>query len=336
MCGVKDSVSDFNIYISPGNLELFREYIFDRYMIHLNKDYYNTDDLYSFIKDKRIRDIFIKYKFCNVRREHDRCSRWLTNHISNSEKSLKDKVALSMLFRIFNNIVTAELIGIDSCPIDNSKEMEEFISRSRELLQPVNGSFYKYFTNAYSTTGMKTAIAKYCNERQIALTPIILVNDLYNNRFIDELLECENQEEVFLKLKEIPGISSFMGYQLFVDLTYIKEFPFSENEFVVSGPGCNFGIRCLLGEENRKSLKLSDEALLFWLRDNLLRLLKENGCELDLDSLMVDLPEYDRCPNVMMLENCFCEFQKFYRTLDPDESNARVIYHPFDIKKIGN
>ena len=64
---------------------------------------------------------------------------------------------------------------------------------------------------------------------------------------------------------------------------------------------------------------LSDEELLFWLRDNC-PITREECIE-----FMTDLPEYDRCMNVMSLENCMCELSKYMRAIT-DSGRPRRLY----------
>jgi hypothetical protein len=113
-------------------------------------------------------------------------------------------------------------------------------------------------------------------------------------------------KEVIYNLKSIDGIGNFLAYQIFVDLTYLEELPWSENEFTVSGPGCSRGLSELFIDRDG----LSYEELLFWLRDN---------CPItpeDCMELMVDLPEEDRYMNIMSLENCMCELSKYVRAAE--------------------
>ena len=64
---------------------------------------------------------------------------------------------------------------------------------------------------------------------------------------------------------------------------------------------------------------MSAEELIFWLRDNWEALnqyntQKGNKHTVNPKILMEDLPEDDRRMNVMSLENCMCEFSKYYKT----------------------
>jgi len=133
-----------------------------------------------------------------------------------------------------------------------------------------------------------------------------LVKYARDKKIHERALTAETQEDVFNMLLEVPGLSAFLAYQIFVDLTYIPEYKFSENEFTISGPGCNRGLNLLFDDRDG----LTDEELLFWVRDNIIEEWKKRGLETDLENLFDHLPEYDRCLNVMMLENSMCELQK--------------------------
>jgi hypothetical protein len=100
-----------------------------------------------------------------------------------------------------------------------------------------------------------------------------------------------------------------LAYQVFVDLTYIPEFSFSENEFVICGPGCQKGIDTLV----RDRAGLSYSEFLFWLRDNQHEMFGPLGY--DPTTLFEDLPPHDRTLNVMSLENCMCELTKYVKAV---------------------
>lgn len=59
-------------------------------------------------------------------------------------------------------------------------------------------------------------------------------------------MNAQSQKEVYDIIQELPSFAYFLSYQVFVDLTYIKDFPFSENEFTIAGPGCKRGLSYVL------------------------------------------------------------------------------------------
>jgi len=127
--------------------------------------------------------------------------------------------------------------------------------------------------------------------------------------FINEVKTSSNQKDVFENLKELPGIGNFLAYQIFIDFTYIPVFPFSENEFVVAGPGCEKGLKLIFGDFDGMNY---DEAL-FWLRDNQDKIF--SAFDYSPEEIFSDLNEDDRYLNVMSLENCMCEVSKYIRAL---------------------
>ena len=78
-------------------MQQFEHYLIERYCIHIRKDVVGakapwTDD-----------EILQRYRFTNVRREHDRQTRWVIEHIaSNPELCYEDKLLNCILFRLYN------------------------------------------------------------------------------------------------------------------------------------------------------------------------------------------------------------------------------------------
>ena len=304
-CNVsEDKIKSAHPVFKEEALRVFHHYAMERYLIHLRKDIEKlpepwTDDT-----------ILGRYRFTNDRREHDYCSRYLIDNIStNSDMTILNKIYLSLLFRMYNVVEVGEALDLKHTSIKDLSD-PDWVSDSIKKLD--NASCERYFTNAYKTIGFTKALCSrynldYSTSRQYG--PLYLIQDLIKNNLASELLQAKSQLEVFEILKSrILGAGSFMAYQFYVDLTYIPEFPYSENEFVISGPGCSYGLGMLVSDPNG----LSNDELLFWMRDNLASIFDQYGLYWDLNMLMTDLPEYDRCLNVMMLENLMCEFSKYY------------------------
>lgn len=143
-------------------------------------------------------------------------------------------------------------------------------------------------------------------EECIPVRMIHLIKWVSEGDLVQRIIESKDQIDCYKIIMEVPGFANFLSYQIFVDLTYIPEFKFSENEFTISGPGCMRGIDELF--EDRGGMT-HDEAI-FWVRDNIEKEWDKRGMNVDFDTLFNFLPEYDRCLNVMLLENSFCELQK--------------------------
>ena len=288
-------------------LDLFLYYISERYTIHIKKDVNYEEPPWT--KDPILR----YYKFTNVCREHDRNTMWLINAVvGNNDLSYTSKLANATLFRIFNKIETAKLLQI---PISNIRSLDPI--KLAEKVEPQLTD--TPWTGAYLCSATKRYFRQYTGTDSDIESVLMVVQELFEDPYWKRTAYTPYADpaEVIDKLQKYPGISDFLAYQLFVDFTYIKEFPFSENEFTIAGVGAVSGLKLLFGGTKRKT-GCTPEELIFWLRDNWNRLNKYNlDCggkhTVKPKSLMQDLPENDRIMNVMRIENCLCEFSKYYK-----------------------
>lgn len=143
-------------------------------------------------------------------------------------------------------------------------------------------------------------------EKCMPIRMLYLIQWVSSTDIVKRLIDSKDQQDCYNIIREIPGYAHFLSYQIFVDLTYIPEFKFSENDFTISGPGCTLGISMMFDDQDG----MSPEECLFWVRDNLERIWTERGLEYNPEQLFDHLPEHDRLYNVMMLENSYCELSK--------------------------
>jgi len=309
-CGVRSKkISQAQPVLDWTMLKYLNQFIKRRYGIHLRKDVLHEPAPWT--KDK----ILQEFRFTNVRREHDKETLWLIHNIVQAPHlSYGDKLLNIILFRIFNKHETAELLRM---PIRFSERENWNPERYRQRFEDARLVDPKriFFTGAFITGGTKRALKWYLpdkrNENSMEMRVMYFMKYLIDTGFVSELRKVQKQDQqaVFQKLNSTMGIGEFLGYQIFVDFSYIPEFPFSENEFVVAGPGCSKGLKYLFRDTDH----LTDEECLFWLRDHIDDLFHEIDPDWNPQRFFWDLPEYDRCLNVMSLENCFCEFSKYIR-----------------------
>lgn len=327
-CGVDaDKIAVASPLLYRNRLNLFMRFVKRRYRVHVKKDIKKLPAPWT--KDK----VLQQYRFTNIRREDDKVTRALIQQVStNPDLSLEEKIINTFLFRSWNNPSTFTDFGgpwkkDDIYSSDRLKEKCRVIYRQLIKKDPKR----KFWSAAYNQGGTKYAwkfpdgegfsrapaekdAAKYEDyEADIPLRVFHIGPWLKQKDTVNRLLLANNQQEAFDIIREIRGFADFLAYQVFVDLTYIEEFPFSENEFTIAGPGCKRGLDQLF--EDRAGL--SYEECLFWLRDNWTALEAQvpESCRVYPESLFMDRPEYDRCMNVMSLENCFCEFSKYVKAV---------------------
>lgn len=303
-CGVdRGAIERAEPVLDTGALDLFMTYIKERYRIHIKKDV-------MYKKPPWTNDpILGKFRFTNIRREHDRETRWLIKYITGNDfLTYRQKLMNVILFRLFNKHESVIAAG---GPFKFEAFWSYVPSRKRLLKYQEKNPDYVFFTNAFITSGMKTTIRSLFNDDFIPGCIMRYMKRINENGLMDRIRQCKTPAQVFNVLRAEQGIGEFLAYQIFVDYTYIKEFPFSENEFVVAGPGCKKGLNYLFLDRDR----MTYEECLFWLRDNWEDLEDYADNWFDPEEEMADLKRYDRVMNVMSLENCFCEFSKYYRAI---------------------
>lgn len=359
-CGVRlEKIVDANPDIDWESIYHFKNFVIERYRIHKRKDVEKLPPPWT--KNPTLKE----FKFTNVRREHDRQTRYLIENISNNPSlSLEDKIVNSFLFRSWNNWLTLRDFGFpySAKKLYNPKLKEKVRPTYLELSKENPDRLW--YNNAYNQGGTKCAWKfadadirsvpyKFGNEKEmgddkfedyepeIPLRPFHVGVWIGRGKIVEKLLNAKDQEEAFEIIKSVRGFADFLAYQVFVDLTYIKEFPFSENEFVVAGPGCKRGLDHIFKDKDG----MTYEECIFWLRDRINRVngyslfnseKLEEICEnedwinrtYNPDQLFSDLYLGDRCMNVMSIENCMCELSKYIKAVK-GTGRPRNTYKPF-------
>lgn len=300
---MKDKIADkpfeYNKNVRPvineENYELLKYYIKERYNIMLKKESGQpkpwTDD-----------EILQNYRFTNVRREHDKVTKWVINNIVNADISYRDKILNLILFRTHNRIETGEVLELpivfddDFSPEDYREKCSFDMPYFTAVFQTV---IFNHQMKCYSPNG---------DETLGALNPFWFIKYLIDTNFVEnylmpEYLMDKTPKYVCNKLTDLKYIGRFYANQFYIDFTYVEEFPFSENHFIIAGPGCEAGLKILF--ENFDGLTL--EEALVWTKDKLNK-------DVDFDEIFVDLPAYDQCMNITCLEHVFCEYFKYFKT----------------------
>lgn len=313
-CGVSyDNIQNSNPQIDRNNFGILYYYIQERYKIHVLKDVYGVQPPWT--KDP----ILSKYRFTNIRREHDRETRWLANNICLNSMDVENKIANIILFRMINKSSTCQHF----MPLDFGQPI------NWGPIIAVNNSEHEgaLFTNAYMISGMLSGCRKLLQQPNMdALYAVVaVVKQFWDNGKIHHLASIQtNPQEWCEVLRGFGAMGDFLTYQIWVDYTYCPECPWSENEFVVAGPGCKAGLNYIFTDRGG----MTYEECLFWLRNNWDSLCKQYGFNWNPNELFIDLPPHDRYMNVMSLENCMCELSKYMKGLNKSgRLRATYVYH---------
>lgn len=261
--------------------------------------------------------MFQKYKFTMTKRWLDRESKNLINGILLREDiSLENKILNAVMFRMTNKFKLFEIfpesyINFELVDDDYLADIKDRIIKSG-----VSG----FFTDAYFISGTLRSLklAVYGKDKNIPKgesnptnSVISIIKFLKANQqvILRYALESKNQEEVVDGINSLYGLGKFISYQSYVDFTYIPEYKFSETEFVRAGPGAERGLNHLF--EDFDGLNFSEA--IFWLRDNIVRIMKENDLEWEPETWFDFLPVENRVWTVMDIQNSMCEFDKSTR-----------------------
>lgn len=263
-------------------------------------------------------DVLEKYKFVNTKRTWDRQSKWLLkNVINNSNISYRDKLLNCFLFRVLNKGETLDFLG--GPIIFSSLTLREIDTVLREILaiKESNDPSYVFFSAAYILGGPKVNFGKYIEKKERNIEPNMVIRMIkfvfYNQENILQGVEnSNNQKDVYDHLCTFSGIGKFLAYQIFIDFTYISNFPFTEHHFVISGPGCERGINWIFQDRDG----MTSEECLFWFTLNQFNVAEKYSELWDMDLLFHFLPQEERSYTLMDMENSgACEIDKRCRTI---------------------
>lgn len=284
----------------------------------LNLPPYWTDD-----------EILKKYKFVNTKRTWDRETKWLLDNVINNENlSYENKILNSFLFRVINKSSTITMLN---GPFDFFKINLQYINENlRELLNSIsnNEPSYVFFSAAYILGGPKVNFGKFlesCEGKLENNMVIRMIKFVFHNKdsIVNGVLKAKNQYDVYNHLRSYSGIGNFLAYQIFVDLTYIHNFPFTEMNFVVSGPGCERGINWIFQDRDG----MNSEECLFWFTINQQKIAEQYKENWNLDEILHFLPKENRVYTLMDMENSgACEIDKRCRTIF-NNKRPKQIYH---------
>ena len=296
-------------------LDLWKHWVIERNRIYKRKEIEKLPAPWT--EDSILRE----FRFTNVKRWQDRESRWLIdNIIKNDRLSYEDKVYNCILFRTWNKGNSFDIICGKGITKKELMDTPTEVFRERIEKYTKTHPEYVWYTNAFNTGGIKQSwkyggrLYHYTQRREVReeldnpilcmpLRMIYLIRSCIEKDLFGIITSCKTPKAVFSNLLKIRGFANFLAYQVFVDFTYIEDFPFSEDEFVIAGPGCKRGENFLF--EERDSKKYEDA--LFFLRDHQ----EELFSGYDFDKEFDYLPEENRKLSVMDIENSMCELSKY-------------------------
>ena len=254
-------------------------------------------------------EILRTYRFCNIRRKHDRVSEWLIYKfyaplILAGHQDMWFAAAIARLINWPPSIECLKRLIPETAEEFNPYEFTK-------ALEAYQATGKKTFTGAYMLYAGRSAGTGISKPKFIAerlLPPLI-----DNANKIRWSIEDKSLEKTVEALSSGFGISTFMAGQIAADLTYIPyQLESAEDlySYAPIGPGSTRGLNRLHGRTLNAAWRQSD------FNDALMETLDAIKHNLDIQ----DLTLHD-------VQNIFCEVDKYYR-VKFGEGKPRSFYQP--------
>lgn len=250
----------------------------------------------SWSKDKILTD----YKFTNAYRVADRVSQYLIkNVIYNGSQDAEEIFFRTILFKLFNKIETWEYLESHF----GSISWREFrLDQYDAVLDDAISSGTRIYSAAYIMASAKSAFGR---DRKHS-NHLLLLQKMMNDRVPLRLQQCNCMESAYKLLLSYPGIGPFLAYQYVIDLNYSTLTNFSENEFVMPGPGSLSGISKCFAD-------LGD-----WKAEDVIKYVTEHQ-DTEFERLGLSFKNlWGRSLHLIDCQNLFCEVDKYSRINHPE------------------
>jgi len=179
--------------------------------------------------------ILSTYRFTNPYRASDRVSQYLIRDVLYRGNRATDEVFFrALLFRLFNKIETWERLSSQLGPL----MWRDFDYHSyAQVLDSAAASGQKIYSSAYIIPSPAFG------SRKKHRNHLRLLHAMMLDGAPDKVRSADSLSEVFNIIRSYPSFGNFLAFQFAIDLNYSEILNFSENEFVVAGPGARAGIR---------------------------------------------------------------------------------------------
>lgn len=227
--------------------------------------------------------IISQWRFCNVRRNDDRVTKFVLAWLSQYPEKYHWYAAT--VARLFNNEETLKAIEDSVVPFNPG--------RVRSLLKQRAAAGKKNFNAAYivSTNGLRMDKIDYVLD--IVLIPMWEMR----TDIMGRIAEADTMEQIHDLLKGWHGLGSFMAAQVLADIKYTVQHNWPDfHTFAASGPGSRRGLNRVMGRPINTPWKEKE------FRETLRVLRDKVNARLRIEPL-----------TAQDLQNCLCEFDKYER-----------------------
>lgn len=255
----------------------------------------------SSFKEKYLTDdkILQEYKFTNAYRASDRVSQFLIKNVIYKDGDYSDKDILFriLLFKLFNKIETWQYL-------ESKLKDIRYESFSYNHYNQLLDDYMRKGNIVYSNAYMIPPVTKFKQERKHS-NHLLLLEYMMKDYLLEKVVDSASLENLYLLLLSYPSFGKFLAFQYTIDINYSNLTNFSENDFIVAGPGAIDGIsKCF---ENYKEFSL--EYIIKYVTERQ----EEEIVKYDLSFKSL----WGRKLHLIDCQNLFCEISKYTRVALP-------------------
>jgi hypothetical protein len=246
--------------------------------------------------------ILLRHKFTNAYRAADRTSQYLIREViyrPDLPSTPREVFFRILLFKLFNKVETWQLLEESFGKITLADYKFERYDR---VLQGALDAGKQIYSAAYMMPPGRSFFG-YARKHQnhLRLLEKMIAEDLPHR-----VADSGSMANAFTLIRSYPTIGDFLAYQYVTDLNYSEITDFSEQEFVMAGPGARDGIRKCFSRNDG----LTDAELIRMVMDRQEQEFEERG--LPFRTL------WGRPLQLIDCQNLFCEVSKYARVRHPD------------------
>jgi len=264
-----------------------RQNIFFNRINHVNSQYFTKDTILQ------------EYKFTNAYRASDRVSQFLIKNVIYKDigYSNEDILFRILLFKLFNKIETWQYLESQL----NDIRYDSFTYKQYNQLLD---NYMKKGNVVYSNAYMMPSAVKFGQQRKHA-NHLLLLEYMMKDNLTEKVLHINSLQDLYLLLLSYPSFGKFLAFQYAIDINYSNLTNFSENDFIVAGPGAIDGIsKCF---SNYKDF--SSEYIIKYMTERQ----DEEFQKYDLNFKSL----WGRNLHLIDCQNLFCEISKYTRVALP-------------------
>lgn len=272
---------------------------------------------------------FQGFKFTNVYRYLDRVSQYLLKEViyNGKEYSKEDMFFRILLFKHFNNDLTWDELLKEFGDITYETGWENIACFCDKKMD----EDFRLYSNAYISGAWMFSKPRYSYIKGLSRHRghfILFEEKFFQSGLVQDMLQSKSFQELFQFFRERDMFGDFLAQQYVIDMNYSPLFNFSENEFVVTGPGSIRGIDFTF--EGAGNKKFDYVGAIKWVHDNFEELMGEFCRQTGM--VWNPLP-WEPVPSLINLQNCFCETSKLAKRLghvfrENRKERMKTAYHP--------